>query len=253
MKRFFIIGAQKAGTSALHAYLTQHPQLLLSSKKELHFFDRDTINWEKPSYDQLKVEMSRAVRHSWGEATPIYMYWPNSIERLRDYDPEAKLIVLLRHPVFRAHSHWRMEVFRNAETLSFSDAIREGRKRVKNTENQAHRIFSYVERGLYAEQIRRLLDNFPRHQIHIETTDRLWLEPKSALCAIQTFLGVNEELQVDRKYIISASTDGLSTLSVEDFAYLMDIYTPNILSLEKVAGLSLKSWLAGDYVEAEKH
>ncbi|MGP3699493.1 hypothetical protein [Rhodobacter sp. NSM] len=73
------------------------------------------------------------------------------------------LILPLRDPVERAHSHWRMEVARGNESLSFSEAIREGRARVARN----GRVFTYVERGFYGAQLERLETCFPREQVSV--------------------------------------------------------------------------------------
>lgn len=146
---FFIIGTQKGGTTALDAYLRQHPQLQMAHVKEVHHFDNETLQWAHPDHGGLHDQFDWTVPHVLrGEATPIYLYWPQSLTRLHTYNPQARLIVSLRQPTFRAHSHWRMETRRGLETLSFEGAVSPtGRKRVQDTINGVHRVFSYVERG----------------------------------------------------------------------------------------------------------
>lgn len=103
----------------------------MAGRKELHYFDDERIDWRSPDVTALHRSFDWSVRDVVrGEATPIYTYWPRAIERIARYNPRAKLIVCLRHPVLRAYSHWRMETTRGAETLPFSRAIREGRARV---------------------------------------------------------------------------------------------------------------------------
>lgn len=249
MQNFFIVGAQKAGTTALHKYLGHHPRLSLSARKELHFFDDETIDWSCPDYERLEKGMGRPTDRICGEATPVTMYWPNSLERLRAYDPSAKIIVLLRHPVFRAHSHWRMETKRNAETLPFSDAIRGGRDRLKQAPDSHHRIFSYVERGFYGRQIEHILSLFPRSQVHFARTDQLWLDPESTLRHMEAFLNVGPEIEVKTEYIVAAGTDVPFPLARADHDYLMALYSDDIRKAEACTGLSLAEWFAESYRE----
>lgn len=251
-QKFFIVGAQKAGTTALHKYLSRHSQLSLSVKKELHFFDDETRDWERPSYQSLETGMGCSSGKTCGEATPIYMYWPNSIERLHTYDPGAKIIILLRHPVFRAHSHWRMETKRGAENLSFSEAIRGGRSRVKEAPGCAHRVHSYIERGFYTEQIKRILQYYPQSQVHIATTDQLWLDLQSTLNAVERFLNIKKELDPEREYIVAARTDIPDQITTADFVFLMDLFSSDIRATSTITGISLDRWLDDDYLEAEK-
>lgn len=155
---FFIVGTQKGGTSALDNYLRSYSGLQMANVKEVHFFDDDALDWSNPDYTRLHQSFSWGSSDSSirGEATPIYTYWPNALRRLHRYNPHAKLIMGLRHPSFRAYSHWRMEAKRGTDVFTFPDAIRErGRRRVDEAPNGVHRVFSYLERGYYADRSRK--------------------------------------------------------------------------------------------------
>ncbi|MCA8901940.1 MAG: sulfotransferase [Hyphomonas sp.] len=194
---FFIVGVQKGGTTALATYLRRHPELQLSRTKEVHHFDDEqTVDWQSPDHarlhDQFDWTTENVLR---GEATPIYLYWPQSLERLQRYNPDARLIVMLRHPAFRAFSHWRMEYKRQWDDLPFEEAIStEGRRRVETAPGGVHRVYSYVERGFYAPQVLRLLGLFPRSQILFLRTDEMWKAPAAVLARIEEFLGVRPVL-----------------------------------------------------------
>lgn len=95
---FFVVGVQKAGTTALHEMLSRRPDIQMASGKEVHFFDDETINWNEPDCDRLHSRFSWKPARVRGEATPITIYWPNALERLHAYNPNAKIIVALRHP-----------------------------------------------------------------------------------------------------------------------------------------------------------
>lgn len=254
MQNFFIVGAQKAGTTALHSFLGRHSQISMSIAKEIHFFDNDALDWSSPPYESLEDKMSqKASARIRGEATPIYMYWPNSIERLYRYDPHAKIIVLLRHPVHRAHSQWRMEIKRQSETLPFSEAIRPaGRRRVADAPGGVHRLFSYVERSLYVPQIYRLLQYFPRQQIHFAKTDDLWGSPRASLETIEDFLGVRHEIDPAPEYIISASTSIPAFIDSDSRHYLNRLFADDITETAYLSGLNLSEWLEPEFAEVEK-
>jgi hypothetical protein len=176
---FFIAGVQKGGTTALDRYLRQHQKIQMAAVKEIHFFDDDSVNWKNSDYTRLhqafKNDAGSCLR---GEATPIYTYWPASLDRIKYYNRDAKFIVALRHPSLRAYSHWKMEVGRGSDTLPFCEAIGwKARQRVRTAPHGVHRVFSYVERGFYSTQIERLLGLFPRKQVIFFRTDRLWSDP----------------------------------------------------------------------------
>ncbi len=251
---FFIAGVQKGGTTALYKLLANHPQLFIPENKELHFFDRDYLDWQRPDYRSLHnlfggIEEGPGVtKRLLGDATPIYCYWPNAIERIAAYNSEARIIILLRHPTFRAYSHWRMEAARGIETLSFADAISdEGRLRV--AANGAHRRFSYIERGFYGDQVKRLYDVFPSDQVLILRTDQLWLSPAKVCAAAVEFLGVRPMTDVYRQYITPyehAQTPEM-TLSVKE--RLNALFAPQIQEAQKRTGIDLSDWLDPGYSE----
>src|SRR6202008_942129 len=171
---FLIAGVQKGGTTALYDYLADYPDVALSRVKELHFFDDEALAWRAPDSRAYHAQFDPALFTTasgriCGEATPIYLYWPNALERIAAYNPAMRLIVTLRDPVQRAWSHWRMEYARGAEREPFGWCIRQGRQRLFDARPPVapwghHREFSYVERGFYGEQVGRLFSPFPHAQ-----------------------------------------------------------------------------------------
>ncbi len=153
---FIVAGVQKAGTTTIFDYLRQHPDLSVPRRKELHFFDDETVTWEAPDYSRLDAwfDPGDAGRPRF-DVTPIYTFWPRSMARIRAHSPDAKIIVLFRDPIERAWSHWCMEFARNNDPLAFDKAIREGRRRLDDDSMPRRwRVYTYVDRGLYAGQAR---------------------------------------------------------------------------------------------------
>ena len=220
----------------------------MSTPKELHFFDDETgVNWSDPDYSAYHRHFSDSLGQVCGEATPIYTYWPPSIPRLQRYHPGIRLIVSLRDPVRRAYSHWEMQVSRGLDQLSFSSAIREGRARVVEDEQSfygCHRVYSYVERGFYAPQIRRILDYFPREQILFITLDQLKSHPDLVLDNICAFLGVMNYSRYPEHAIVQPTrkrTD-LAAISEDDLRFLRHLYSSDISETAQLTGLDLSSW-----------
>lgn len=250
---FFIVGAQKSGTTALSAYLRRAPQVQIPAVKEIHFFRDEARDWDHPDYNDL-------TRHfSWepdappvkGEATPAYIYWPSALERLQKYNPDAKLIVCLRHPAYRAHSHWRMETKRGDEALPFELAISDiGRRRLEETGNGAHLHYSYVERGFYGRQIARLLELFPRERLLFIETDDIWSEPDRVMRRVHDFLGLAPPDPVEKEYIVPVETRDVGPMSDATRDALTELYREDILQAAQLTGLPLERWLSPDYVEA---
>lgn len=198
---FIIAGVQKAGTTALFDYLAEEPGVSLSKVKEVHFFDDEGQDWAAPDYGAYHANFDGADGRPRGEATPIYLYWPRSLERIAAYNPAMRLIVLLRDPVERAWSHWKMEYARGAETRPFAWCIREGRRRLFEAQPWGHhREFSYVERGFYSEQLEAALAHFPREQLLVLRAGDLNQAPAPVLAKVRTFLGLSRG--ADRKSVV---------------------------------------------------
>ncbi len=248
---FFVAGVQKGGTTAAAAYLARHPEIRMANRKEVHFFDCDDEDWAAPDYDKYHAWFQPPARRPGriGEATPIYMYWPQALERVQAYNPDAKLIILLRHPTCRAYSHWRMEIDQRREALDFSLAIRdEGRGRLSETPNGAHRAHSYVERGLYARQIERLFELFPERQCCFVRTDHLWTAPDEALRAVQRHIGV-EPRGLGGKPELARLRRAYGPMPEADRDYLDAEFHDDIGRTQALTGLDLSDWLRPGYKE----
>ena len=181
---FVIIGAQKAGTSSLYRYLASHPSVAPAARKEVHYFDwafeRGT-SWYRAHFPtalyRRVFDATTRRRLLVGEASPYYLFHPHVPRRLRALLPQAKLIVLLRDPVERTLSSYHHQVRRGRESLPFDDAIaRETDRLAAEVErlqqdelykSAVHRNFSYLARGIYADQLALWFEHFPRDQFLI--------------------------------------------------------------------------------------
>jgi hypothetical protein len=205
---FLIIGAQKAGTTALFAYLRWHPELTGPSFKEVSFFDRHFSHGEAwyrahlPARPRHLVAKLRYARWpSVGEASPSYLFHPLAAERVAEMIPDARLIAILRNPVDRAFSHYQHEVALGREPLSFEAALDQEERRMRGEVecmlrdpsyfSHAWWNFTYVARGRYAEQLERWFAAFPREQLLVLLSDELLEEPAETYARVTDFLGVN--------------------------------------------------------------
>ena len=234
---FVVIGVQKAGTTALFEYLSEDPGLSLADVKEVHFFDDETLDWAAPDYGVYHAHFDWSRPQIRGEATPIYAYWPNTLERIDAYSPDIKLILMLRDPVARAWSHWRMETARGVEQAPFAWCIRQGRQRLFETAPWGHhREFSYVERGFYGAQLDRLYDIFPRDRVLILRAEDLSRDPDATLRQVSAFLGVQaREPVAHRTAHVGPEMGGPGS---DDIAHLREVYRQDQKRLEELAGLS---------------
>ena len=196
---FVIIGAQRGGTTSLHAYLGAHPQVETPATKELHFItDRHErgLDWY---LGQFPAELAPDVIT--GEATPYALFHPLAPQRLREVAPAARLIALLRNPVDRAYSHYLLERSGGHETLDFAAALDAEQERLDGEEarlaseptyaSAPHKHASYLARGDYARQLERWFAVFPREQILVVRSEDLYERSAETLALVVQFLGIS--------------------------------------------------------------
>jgi hypothetical protein len=236
---FVIAGVQKAGTTALFDYLSDWPELSLSHVKETHFFDDDERDWRAPDYVPYHDLFDAPDGRLRGEATPIYLYWPGALERMAAYNPAMRLVVLLRDPVARAWSHWRMEYARGFERAPFGWCIRDGRRRLFHAAPWGHhRAFSYVERGFYGEQVERMFGLFPREQALVLSAEALQADPAATLAEVRAFLGLPPASRTVAPRTVHAGRDmdyG-SELTPADAQFLRQVYARDQARLAALTG-----------------
>jgi hypothetical protein len=241
---FIICGTQKGGTSALDVYLRQHPEICMAERKEVHFFDNEPLYSDhRPDYSRYHCSFNPQASHRLiGEATPIYMYWHTAPRRMWEYNPNLKLIVVLRNPIDRAYSHWNMERSRNAESLPFWDAIRNEQQRCREALPYQHRVYSYVDRGFYLEQLRRLYLYFPKERVLVLRNEHLKDQPQEALNEVCRFLGVDPFETVKPQEVHSRPYS--SKMGDQEKEYLRFIFEHEIRGIERLLGWDCTKWLS---------
>lgn len=201
---FIIIGAERSGTTSLYSYLVEHPSIGTATEKELHYFDhkyQQGLAWYRAQFPTTlhKYAMERkGQQFITGEATPNYLFHPHVPKRVARLLPRAKLIVLLRNPVSRAYSQYSRKINHGTETLSFEEAVTTEEER---TRQEVERVFAdehyystvfwhhtYKMRGIYADQLQRWFEYFPREQFLILRSEDLYKEPGSMVKQVLGFL-----------------------------------------------------------------
>ena len=218
----FLIGAAKAGTTALAEMLGNHPEISpLAIKEPGHFCDdiyekgfsasyQKMLRWDEDAYFRAAVLEQRHMAFVRGsenydrlvkeaplsnyilDASTAYLPSAAAPDNIADYSPEAKIIVSLRNPVTRAYSHYNMARKYGKEQRSFLDAI----KAESALENPRWGWDEcYLELGDYAPQLERWLKHFSMDNIHVVWQDELFAEPAATLLGISKFLGLKEALK----------------------------------------------------------
>jgi hypothetical protein len=199
---YCIIGTQRGGTTSLYNYLVGHPAVARVLTKELRYFDVQHHRGEAwyrsrfPSHRHAERVARRAgTPMVVGEASPDYLFYPEVPSRVAEMVPDVKLIVLLREPVARAHSHYWHQVKRGFETLPVAEALaceaERTRDPVLGVDPDTHH-FSYLARGRYAEQLERWFAHFPRERFLILRSEDLFRDPARTFSQVLRFLELPE-------------------------------------------------------------
>jgi hypothetical protein len=237
-----ILGGQKCGTSSLHYHLAEHPDVGEPDRKEVHYFDLNASR--SPLWYRSHFPLRGRYAHTL-DSSPYYLFHPAVPARARALLPDTKLIVLLRDPVRRSYSHYQHSCARGHETLDFQSAIEQEEHRLEGADAQllsspaaqsfSHQHHSYVSRGLYAPQLARWYDCFPREQILVLRSEDLFKDPPSVLRQVQEWLGLSVRLPSSlpprnvRTY--PALDDGLASTLAGRFA-------ADRLEVEQMTGMS---------------
>lgn len=236
---FVVAGVQKGGTQALRHFLSQHPEIGLVAEPKIapHFFDYDEFFVNGPDYQTY---------HSWysaedlqkitGDITPIYTYWHGCMKRIKAYNPDMKMIVLLRNPVSRAYSHWNMEFSRGDENEEFLQALRNERQ-IYGAEQ--HRVYSYLRRGFYSDQIKNLLAHFPREQCLFIKSESMKQDHQMVMKKILDFIGASSDFIPEPETIHARRYQPMPAwLKI----LLRVYYWRDIKKVEALTGLDLRDW-----------
>ena len=202
---FLLIGAPKAGTTALHAALALHPDLFLSRVKEPKYYmcgdspppaykgpgdahsNREWV-WQRGRYRQLFAEAPDDVLC--GESTPFYLYNRDARRRIATDLPQAKLIAVLRDPVDRAYSNWMHLWVDGLEPCS--DVVEACAREQKRIDDGWAPFWHYQSLGMYGRQLADLYEQFPREQVLLLRYRDLVERPEGTLTRVCQFLGISD-------------------------------------------------------------
>lgn len=207
---FLVIGAQKCGTTALYAALRQHPEIYMSPVKEPFYF---VLNGAPPPYKTPNAEYEARLRYTAesyaalfaeasrqraiGEASALYLssYQPErTAANIYAFNPQMRLIALLRQPAERAWSAFQYYWAREFEPLNrFQAALA-----AEATRRQGNDLpdLRYFANGCYFANLKPYFDRFPREQIRVYLYEKWNQQPQVVLRDIFAFLGVDETVVI---------------------------------------------------------
>lgn len=245
---FIIIGAQKSGTTSLYHYLSQHPQLIRSYRKEVHFFDGGTksnvdnfVNGQAWYRAHFPLRRNINTHQKTFEASPLYIFNPLVPKRIADLISEVKLIAILRNPTERAISHYFHSKRKGFESLPIMEALQAEEKRLKSVienedyKNHIFRHHTYKSRGLYKEQLVRYFNLFAKEQILVMNSEKFFSKPSVSLKKVFKFVGVDADFKVtglEPKNVANNRTDVPPTV----YEYLNSFFRANNRALYELVG-----------------
>ena len=256
---FFILGAAKCGTTSLHGYFGQHPEICVSEPKEPLYFESE---YERGS----SYYFNRYFSH-WsdepivGEARHRNLYLPYVPPRIFRYNPSARLIVSIRNPVERAISHWWHWFSRNEEPLSLRPSIQQDWERIQSGAPAAHVtslneyalslypnprgfVRTYLDSGYYHEQILRYLRLFPRERLRVVLFEDLARDPAEVMAGLFEFVGADPSFALQCDYTpLNQSEPGMLDHADNDLlAWLIQHFRPHNELLSQLIGRNLDHW-----------
>jgi len=257
---FFILGAAKCGTTSLHGFLGQHPEICMSDPKEPFYFEGPFgkgVSWYFNRYFGHWSPSLTAV----GEARHRNLYAPSAAARIHRYNPDARLIVCMRKPADRAVSHWWHFYSKLRDPLPLKEALAADLKRIQmgiTYESPSNQdvyvrtldltgngpLRTYLDSGYYLEQIERFLKLFPRSQMHFVWSEDLESNPPGVVSGVLKFLDLDPTPAVSFDYTpLNRSDPGvLDHVKPETLSWLVDHYRERNQCLSKMLGRDLSSW-----------
>ena len=240
---FFIVGAPKAGTTSIHDYLKNHVQVFMSEEKEINFFSSNEIinqglYYKNEICSELKKYLnlfSKAFNFKIvGESSVSYLFYKNTAKKIHEFNPNAKILIILRNPIERAFSHYLMDKRLGYTKSDFSSIIRNENKE----KNQSLLFQQHVLVGKYYHQIKRYLDLFGDNVLLMQYSE-LTSSPEYFIRKICDFL----EIKYDNKIILKKANRHLHGNKMIMFLYKINYFRKvikfifSIFSKEKLVNL----------------
>lgn len=207
---FLIIGAARSGTTALHNYLKQHPDVFMPKTKEPNFFAYEGIDLsvQGPGADFINNSVTQMSRYEAlfadagerlkGEASPLYLYEPRAPERIQYHAPDVKMVAILRNPIEQAYSHFMYATRLLVEEEP--DFVKALNMEVERLAKGWQPLFGYSSFPRYGEQLARYFERFDREQFLIVTYEEFDADPLPVIRAMFAHIGADPSFAPDLSY-----------------------------------------------------
>ena len=204
---FFIVGAPKCGTTSMYHYLRQHDQIFMPDEKEPHYFGEDLKKRPDKFIDNedeyLNLFKDAKPDQKLGEASTFYLYSKSASREIKEYNPDAKIIIMLRNPIdFLNSLHSQLLFSGNEDEPNFEIAMELEEERIKG--NKLPENIDMIDKIYYLEHVRRMpeqvnsyLDTFGNENVAVIILDDLHKNPEQCFIKILKLLNVDTNFTPD--------------------------------------------------------
>lgn len=249
VNHFFIVGAQRSGTTYLYHLCAEHPEIEMAQpiKPEPKYFlssDRTlrASHYREQYFQNTDIKVL-------GEKSTSYIEVETAAERISSLFPSAKIIFLLRNPIARAISNYWFSVDNGLETLAIERAFREEAQRITSYDKGEISVspYAYLQRGRYIDYINMYEKYFPGNQVHVLLYENLVSTSKTTLRDFYSFLGVENSYLPNslNKKINSSSHNNNKNLPSGLIEYMNDYFREPNAQLSEKLRLPLSEWQEG--------
>ena len=242
---FFIVGAPKCGTTALSRYLREHPNIFISDVKEPHYFAEDLPKYRHVTNESDYLGMfdgANTTNQRVGEASVFYLYSKVAIENIKRFDPNARIIVMLRNPLDMVYSMHSQLLYTRDETIanfamawSLCERRKQGQEIPKCCRDE--KLLFYDEIGMLGEQVERLIEVFARDQVKIIFYDDFASNTAAIYRDVIDFLGLPFDERSDFS-VVNSNKRHKSSLLAQFTQKTPPVLVQNAMKVKALLGIS---------------
>lgn len=235
---FLVIGTQKGGTTSIIPHFNQHPDIFMC-ENELHFFDKIKYIENYEIYHKNFTKDKDTQNKFIGEKTPSYCYLQFAIDRIYNYNPDIKLVFILRDPIKRAYSEWNM--YKN--NFDFKKPFLESIKEIETVQLSEIKQNGYwaLQRGYYLEQIEYILSKFKKENLYIGISEKIKKNPLQEYNNIFEFFNLNKLTNLDVNLEVRKGNYN-KEITENEFEYMKNLYSERTKKLFDFLGYEIDEW-----------
>jgi hypothetical protein len=245
MNHLFIIGAQRSGSTYLYHILDEHPEIAMSRpvRPEPKFFLNDQLYAKgRAYYEDTYFSGHHGETRYYGEKSTSYIESVVAANRIHQFYPNARILIILRDPVIRAYSNYRFSVAHKLEDLTFEDALKAEQVRLAEASfSTSVNPYAYYKRGHYIDYIETYLKIFDRSQFEILIFEEFVCKPES-IQSLYRWLGIDEQFKPESLGKIYNPTVQNEQDHSKAFYSLALRYRDSLERLENLLGKRIETW-----------